>query len=351
MGLAILLLPTVTALAAADESPLRPALDAARRREERLPTVSVSWKVTTFAPKGGRMDADPVGLPLPRMDITVESAHRLVLQGKLFRVEYTDPGWTRQVSGTFDGATAYDGERLYHRLYHQGRDHPSQLLVERARDSVDHGGFLARPLALWCRGGRLEPYHPQDPPGHPVARSLTRSDRAVEVSLSWTPRSGTRFLLDPARDYLVHRIRVESGETTEVTDVEFREQPGVGWVPDRWTTVKSRGGGTLVQRDTAAVTEVRVGEPAPPETFRLDPVPREMVSDMDRQTTYFVRADGTREEPDATPPEPAEPEARPIPEWPGRKLVRYGLFPVLLVAVLAPLILRRRPRPPHTPSP
>src|SRR5690242_814310 len=101
--LVLLLTCAPVALALADELPAV-ALEAAQQREARLRSVSVAWKVKVFVPKGGRMDADPVGLPLPRQDITVESTHRLVLDGDRYRSEHHDPGFRMQASvGAGDG--------------------------------------------------------------------------------------------------------------------------------------------------------------------------------------------------------------------------------------------------------
>jgi hypothetical protein len=158
-------------------------------------------------------------------------------------------------------------------------------------------------------------------------------------------------MLDLQRDFLVRRIRSESGETLEVTDIEYREHPGAGWVLVGWTTLKTRDGRKLMHRIRAEVTEVRVDEPVPPEMFRLDPLPGEYLTDHDSGTTYRVRADGSLEELDATggTRPPAKPARPTLPAWPGRPLVRYVVLPGLVIAVAVLIVLRRRRA--HTPSP
>jgi hypothetical protein len=336
--------------ARADDAALQPAVEAARRREARLKTVVVEWKITAFVPKGGRMEADPVGLALPRADVTVESTHRLVIDGDRYRSDHNDPGVRMMVPVALDGSLASDGVRVYYRSYHQGRDKPAQLVVEASRGR-DFGPYAGRPLALWCRGTGLAPYGGRE---HELAASAPAEidgGEMLEVRYPPTRITGTTYWLDRRRDYLVRRVRAESGGTVEVTDVEYAERPGVGWVPTGWTVVKTRDGGRLVQRTRAEVTTLRVGEAVPPETFRLDPLPGESVHDNDAHKSYQARADGTLEEVDESGLGRPSGDApgRLLPAWPGRSLVRYGLLPGLFVGVLAAVVLRRR-RPPHTPS-
>ena len=342
------------AVVLADEPSILPALDAARRRDEQLKTVSVRWKVTTFVPKGGRMDADPVGLPLPRNDLTVESTHRLLLDGDRFREEHDDPGLRRQVPSPGDGVFTFDGERSFHRIYHNGRDNTADLIVERANARAGFGSVATSPIALWCRGSGRHPYAASDRRTRTAIREELDGSPVLRINsndpdgqLSWS------YFLDPRREYVVRRIRHESSGTVEVTDIEYHGAPDGGSVPGGWTTIKTRTGDMLVHRIRAEVTEVRVNVPVPPGTFRLDPLPGETFTDNDTRKTYHVRDDGSLEEIDryGAAAAPGEPAPRPAFVWPGRSLVRFVLLPALAVAVLGGLILRRRRRPPNTSSP
>jgi hypothetical protein len=339
-------------IALADEPSIQPALDTAQRREGRLKSMSIRWKVTTFIPKGGRMDVDPVGLPLPRADQTVESTHRLVLDGDRFREEHDDPGLRRQVPSSVDGVFTFDGERSFFRIYHTGRDKPANLVIERAR--AGFGNTATSSITLWCRGVRKEPYAKPDRAIRTTAREELDGRPVLRINSKHPDgKLSSTWLLDPERGYLVYRVRHDSSGTVEVTDIEYREEPKVGWVPAGWTTTKTRDDDKLVHRIRAEITEVRINEPVPPETFRLDPLPGETVTDNDAKKTYHVRDDGSLEEYDrhAVTVAPREPPPRPPFVWPGRSLVRFVLLPALGVAILGGLIVRRRRRPPHTPSP
>jgi hypothetical protein len=348
--LGLLVMCGLSARALGDDLPAA-AVEAARLRQDRLRAVSAAWKATAFMPKGGRMDVDPVGLPLPREDITVESTHRLVLEGDRFRVEHDEPGLRRQVSGEAVGVQVFDGQREYWRFYPEGHDKPSQLIREPVTSRVEIGGLTVRPLALWCRGSRTDPYAQPERGTRRIGEAKIDGDSYLEVRISWPTGASASYYLDPRRDYLVRRIRQGLAPSVEATDVEYRRDPKIGWVPERWTWTKTRDGDKLVQRTRAEITELRVNDPVPPEAFRLDPVPGEFVMDHDSRKEYRVRADGNLEELDPArgvraPAEPARPT---LPVWPGRRLVRYILFPGLLVAVVALIVLRRRRA--HTPSP
>jgi hypothetical protein len=337
-------------LASADEPSVQPAIDAARRREERLKTVTIEWKVTTFVPKGGQKDSGIGGLPVPSADKTVESTHRLVLDGPRYRAEHSDPGMRLRVPGFGDCVLTFDGERSYLRLFPDGPSEPAQLMIERASGTSMFGNTLLLPLAQWCRESLSSPF--RDDLGRD-RRSLSISEVAgqphLEIRLAASGDRFTTYHLDPQRDYLLRRVRSESEGTVEVTDVDYRKQPGVGWIPTAWTTTKTRDGEKLVHRIRAEVTAVRFNEPVTPGIFRLDPVPGQTVADNDEHKLYRVRADGNLVEVDGNGMPVTSGSPSQSPSWPGRSLVRYILLPALLGAAVGFIVFRRRRRP-HTPS-
>jgi hypothetical protein len=354
MRRAIFLLCSLPAIVIADESSIQPALDAAQRRQERLKSVSIRWKVTTFVPKGGRMDRDPVGLPLPRADQTIESIHSLVLDGDRFRSEHYDPGFRMNIPNSGDGVRTFDGERNFHRFYPGGRDKPADLVIERPTRRPDFGSADLWPHLLWCRGGEREPYDQFDPRSHTVSRTKVDGSPVIQIrSIDPKARRSHTYNLDPQRDYIVRRIRRDYQSSVEVTDIEYRERPGAGWVPCGWTIVKTRAADKLVHRIRAVVNEIRIGEQAPAEVFRLEPALGETIINDEVKKTYNVRADGSLEEfdPNAAMVAAPEPPPRPAPNWPGRSLIQFVLLPGLGVAIIGGLILRRRRSPPNTPSP
>ena len=350
--LTLLLSCGLTASAIADDFPSA-AIKASALREKQFNTITVTWKVTTYMPQGGRMELDPVGLPLPREDITVESTHRLVLDGDRFRAEHNDSGYRKQVQCDGDGIFTFDGERSYHRMYLNGRDQPSVLIRNRSTLPAEFGGLTIRPLAMWCRGARLGPYHESGWDRVHVSQADLEGERHIRLHLNGPAGSATTFFLDPHRDYLVRRVRQESSSSVEVTDIDYRQESEVGWVPERWTWTRTRDGERLVQRTRAQVTALNWKEPVDPAAFQLQPLPGEDVADTDLNKSYRARPDGALDELDPSTGQavPREPTSPGIPALPGRNLVRYVVLPLVLVALLALLVLRRRSRSRHTPSP
>lgn len=337
----------------ADEPSIQPALAAAQRRDEQIKTVSVRWKVTTFVPKGARLEADATGLPLPRSDQTVESTHLFVSDGSRFRAERHSPVNRDLFFRVHNMDVAYDGERWFGRYFVDGRDRPAQFEIDRPKEVGYLGDITSRPVTLWCRRKAWWEFATATPPARTVTNADVNGVPCLEVRLGHPKTSPKNtWFLAVGSDYLVRRIQTEGRDFVEVTDVEYREEPNVGWVPTGWTTVKRWTGGKLVHRIRAEVTEVRQNEPVPPETFRLSPLPGETFTDLDAKKTYHVRDDGTLEEIDlkGVPVTVPDPPRRSAPQWPGRSLVRFVLLPALAAAVIGGMILRRRRRPPDTPS-
>jgi hypothetical protein len=349
--LLLLLSCGLTAPAIADDFPSA-AIKASAQREKQFNTITVTWKVKTYMPQGGRMELDPVGLPLPREDITAESTHRLVLDGDRFRAEHNDPGFRKGLTGNGDGVFASDGERTYHRMYLNGRDQPSTLIRDRATSPAELGGLPIRPLAMWCRGARFGPYQESGWDRVRVSQFDLEGEQNVRLDLNGPAGSTMTFFLDPRRDYLVRRVRQESSGAVEVIDIDYRQQSEVGWVPERWSWTKTRDGDRLVQRSRAEVTDLRWKEPVDPATFRLEPLAGEDVADTDQNRIYRARSDGGLDELDPTTGQavPTEPVRPGIPALPGRNLVRYVVLPLVLV-VLVLFVLRRPRRSRHKPSP
>jgi hypothetical protein len=334
---------------APDQDLFRAVLDAARAREARLRTVVVAWKETTFVPRGGRLEFDLSGQPAPREDQTVESTHRLVLDGVRCRLEHEDPGFRRQLPTSGDGVLVFDGERMFYRAYLYGRDNPARLTVSRP-DSAPDPLSLDRlsPLGLWCRAAAPDRLGILAAPDvNAACAPADGGDPEVTIRLkSGTTRS---YLLDPGRDYLVRRERIVLANAVIVTEIEYNADPKAGPVVKAWTRIRTRTTGKLAERTRAEVTEVSVGGSLPDQTFQLDPLPGETVTDTNTRKAFRMREDGGTDEVDPTSgqvvPPPAE--RRPF-DWPGRQVVRFVFLPGSLLLGL--LVVVRRSRRPHTPS-
>jgi hypothetical protein len=329
---------------------LKAAIDAARRREGLLRSFTISWKVKTHVPKGGRMDADPVGLPLPRRDEHWESSHSLVMDGDRFRLLNDSPGRHPDLP---DGEVVYDGTRLTTRRYVSGRDKPAHVIAEAPGGHVELGFEPLAPIALWCRGAR-QWANPGPRASVEVRELVERIDgaRCREFRVRRSSGTAVSYWLDVDRGYLVRRIDRRDDVTVEVVDIAYVAHATLAWVPRRWTQTRTRRDGKVGKTVRAEVTEVHTNQPVPADTFDLKPSPGDFVADHLTRKSFHVRSDGSLEEidPAGGAVVPASGEPRQPPVWPARTVVRVLVIGGLAGVVLAALILRRRGRAPHTPT-
>jgi hypothetical protein len=326
-----------------EADPLEAALGAAQRREDRLKTLMVVWKVTEHIPKGGRMEVDPVGLPLPRDDQTWESRHVLLTDGARFRLLIQPSPWQPDRP---DVQFAFDGVRHRARHFMQGPKQPALLVLDKP-GPADLSLVTVEPITLWCRGVRW--------------RADARA--RAEAGESAVKADGTRwrefrhrfdsYWLDVDHDYALRRIERRLDGATEVVDVTYADHPAAGWAPRSWTETRTRPDGKVARTARAEVTDLQVDVRHAPGTFRLDPSPGDTVVDHQIEKMFRVRSDLSLEEidPAGEPAPRTEDEPKPLPAWPARYVVRALVIGGLVVVLLAALVLRRRPRPPHTPSP
>jgi hypothetical protein len=326
---------------------LAAARDAAAARRQALGAVEVAWDLTVDAPKGGRMDPDPAGLPLRRKDLRAHSAHRLrVAADGRYRLDHDGPDWKATGLGPPDGSFAFDGTRPASRLSLDGRAVPATLIWDQPGTGDIPADPYTRPVCLWC-------WWPAGGLGGRDARAASEAEVMIdgvphrEVRVRHPSGGVTLYAFDPARGHVVRRIREEEADgRLTVTDMEYRADPAGGWAPAGWTGERTRPPGVVVERARAEVTAVRVGAGPPADAFRLDPVPGGTVVDAETRAEHRVGPDGALEPIDrAAGPPVAEPgRARGPLGWPGRGLVRYGLLPALAVALAAAVVYRRRTR-------
>lgn len=328
------------------------ALDAARQREERLKTLSITWKLAVHVPRGGRMDADPVGLPLPREDQTWEATHSLVVDGDRFRLEYDNlSGPSGQVEQVF----VFDGTRTASRTFVRGRgESPILAYEEPTRPAGIPTGEVMDPLILWCRGlGWWTAPHRRERVEARNRLVPIDGSRWCEFRLRRGAGPFDSYWLDVDQDYGLRRIDRRLEQVIEVLDVTYQAHAVAGWAPHSWTETRTRRDGKLARTIRAEVTDIRVGEPIPPETFRLEPLPGETVVDEPSGKTFRVRPDGSLEEidPAGGPVLSNDEGVKQLPASPWRTALRVVVIAGLGAVLLVALVLRRRGRPGHTPSP
>jgi hypothetical protein len=102
--------------------------------------------------------------------------------------------------------------------------------------------------------------------------------------------------VDPSRDDLViHFQRQLPTGSDEWTSLEYKQDPRHGWVPTGWQGEPREVGELRMgnSKGEAIVTEYRINEEFPPETFQIKSPAGTIVVDSAAKRQYFVRRDGS----------------------------------------------------------
>jgi hypothetical protein len=334
-----------SAAATADEDP---AVAAARTREQSVRTARFEVHVREVHAKGARSDRAGVTVrtPVPAEEMTVESDQLLILAGNKVRVETDHPMWTGTRFGPPCRCVVVSDEELRTTFFLNGvgPDRTPQGMVERSVGTSAADSLIWAPVRMTCRGltvgpdllSRLEAGETTEAIGGDRCREYTAPGRAQ-----------TLYWLAPDKEYVVRRVRdVEALQVTRQTDIRYRRDDAVGWLPSDWTlTEYGRDGRTLVTT-TVTAAAVRLNEPVPDGTFRVNFPPGTLVSDSAIGKSYRVGPDGTwREEDPAALIRPGgdPPPAEPLFPWRRALVAGLGLAVGLGALLTVWLRLRRTP--------
>lgn len=349
--------PTVALLLAAlapygTAADVDPAVAAARKREQAVRTARFEIHVREVHAKGSRSDLAGVAVrtPVPAEELTVESDNVLVLDGSKVRVETNHPSWSGSRFVPSRRVEVSDG-RTTTTLFPDGvgSDRRPQGAVD---PGVSHGEARSArwlPVTMAVRG--LTPGVTESPltglqPGHAVEE--IDGDRCREYTEPGSPGTQVRYWLAPTKGYVVRRARWSGARgVTKQTDVRYREDAAVGWVPSGWVTAEYTPDGRAVVTETVTVTTARLNEPVPEDAFRVAFPPGTLVADAAAQKEYRVGPDGAWREVD-----PAErirlagrpPQPGPVTWWQLALFAWIGVA-VTLGVLLAVWLRRRRSLP------
>jgi hypothetical protein len=106
-----------------------------------------------------------------------------------------------------------------------------------------------------------------------------------------------RYWLDPARDYVIRRIRrmekQRGGQLVQQVDVAYRPHNACGWVPASWVHRHYTPAGAAGRTTTVEVLDLRLNEPQPAELFDLRFPPGTTFYDARAGKAYRVQPDGS----------------------------------------------------------
>jgi hypothetical protein len=334
-----------------------------RAREERVQSALFKWTEQRFDAKGSWNRSGlpfpnaPEGQPVPAEDITYASQRTFSFDGEKMRHFVTEN--TPDVSGEFFETAhlaTFDGEfsrMLDHptrkKAFHYGRIYP------RERMNNELHNLIFEPLLQCYRLFR------------PSTGLLNSENYGIETSdalIAETPcvvvaelGSATRslknvFWVDPARDFLILRYALQTGDgpIQRQTDFSYVQDTEHGWVPSGWRIMKYEPDGALIMSITAAVIEYKLNLELPPTEFAIEFPVGTYVDDLRDGTNYIQRADGSQRT--VTPAERSVSYERlrdsesgaavPLPAISSRRVWLIAANLIVLVVIVAFLIWRRR---------
>jgi hypothetical protein len=336
--------------AAADGQPAAredPAVRAARARQEAVKTVAVRLKRTEVIAKGGlTLKLSPPmrpPMPAPLKEMTLESTTRLVLDRDKVRAESNDPRLQllpnntaevtrREFLGSFDGTTT----KLLFPIGIGGHGPPRGMIhKDNGRDSL--GMIDAFPITMAFRGLSPVLAHPRLDQLEPTGEiAMIDGSLCLEYTPAPATKSARRFWLDTAKDHVL--LRLQESRRSQITDVQYRRDKAIGWVPASWVRKQYGPDGDLLSTTTVVVQEMVFNTPQPAEQFDLAFPVGAHVDDYrpTRYKKYLVQADGNLR----WLPEPGE---EPLPPWyEGNEWLLAGVGGILLALGLAYLRQKRR---------
>jgi hypothetical protein len=317
------------------------AVAAAQKRQETARTVEVEFKWTEVVQKGSLVNSGHlVGVrasskaTYPPTDTTLESVNRIVIDGDKVRFENNHLMWIgsdgqpikSQSVALFNGSLG----KVYYPIG-IGATGATSGRIERDGRSPGTKAFIPTPITMTFRG--LDPafvphgFAEMKPTGVtlPIDESHCQ-EYAIKLSTT-TERS---FWLDPAKGFVVRRMcdRSNNKPTTQ-TDIQYRPDDVLGWVPESWVHTEYAPAGTVRKTARFGVTKARLNEPQPAELFDIQFPPGCEVYDSRNDKSYWVQPDGSMREFDKFPDE----EAGATVELPGASWYRQNKWLVLGLGV------------------
>jgi hypothetical protein len=283
--------------------PELPAVTAARTRQSAVRSLDVEFTHTDQYAKGGSsmaMGFSPKsGVPVPAEPTTFESRNRLVIDGDKIRFEnnhFLVTSLKRKLSQTtmiccFDGTTS----NAFYPHGFSGTEEPLGVVAPSRRPDKLDSTYIS-PILLAFRG--LNPVFITDSlTGLKPAGTTLVIDGATceEYSIARRNKEPLRLWLDPARDYVIRRVRDLASKTNVIQyDIQYRRDDACGWVPTGWTRTSTAPDGTPFITSTVEVMSMRFNEAQPPGRFEITFPPGTRVT---RGTTdYRVQPDGSTHE-------------------------------------------------------
>jgi hypothetical protein len=230
------------------------------QRQEKVKSARIEYKTRETITKGfikkhmNELRAkDPVNVTdaVPALDVAFDSTGRLLLDGvkACWSKETQEMSWTTGKYGPLSQTVVFDGkvEKCFRKMSPGlGWDTPNGPL--------SHGRIS---LVLKSQFLRTSPLTPLLMAFRPMVKEIRMFDldtfkvtgrkdvlsgvSCIELSTGPEGTPGARFWVDPARDYVIVRVLTVGGpKLMEKTDIRYRQDASIGWVPESWERVFQR---------------------------------------------------------------------------------------------------------------
>ena len=114
------------------------------------------------------------------------------------------------------------------------------------------------------------------------------------------------YWFHPDQDYVVRRVRDPQPKSrVEELNIRYKKDDKWGWLPESWTSMISDSNGTVLKKTTVQVVSLQLNGPADPGDFSLQFPVGCIVTDLKKNNTFKVQADGSLSEYPPRPPPPS----------------------------------------------
>jgi hypothetical protein len=268
-------------------------------REQQTRTWDVAWENVEFRAVSAQLDPETLEVTTTPETVFKDEGRFVLDQAGRIRFDAGSISWSKEKNAFVPSQVqqVYDGQARTLFFPHGSNQFPNAHITG---DSSEIMGRDIRILAfrlvyrtLDSSIGVFDNERPLRVNGKAVIDG--KNCVIIEQSPSVTSQLRTRVYADVHRDFLPLRYESHAGKdpVQEVEILEWAENSEVGWVPTKWSVVRSFDGeGKAVWSDTARVTSFKFNLPIENDLFTIDFPVGTWVSNRLTNERYIVKEGG-----------------------------------------------------------
>ncbi len=242
-------------------------------RQEKVRTADFRVTCDSLWAKGCMSKSFPelaknAGGPVPAEDVRATIREVFILDGARVRLESDGVQWSGEDFRHKQIITLYDG-RIKRQLEVGGARRPLWGKIYKDDDYFEAKGQSSRPMIRCFRAlaRGFKSFHVDD--FKPTGAKAVIGGRACDQFVIILPNSGRyEFWLDPARDWVVTREVVQSGDRSRTQlDISYAPDAECGWVPKAWEFRHTFGDQSVFSTQRFTVTSYTINQPIPESQF------------------------------------------------------------------------------------